>query len=85
MFFYFPKLKIYFEDMKEIERKTKVQIHIMLEEEFQKCFILRKTLWNKYVESQRPYLKKVNISFIVDFCLGKYSSSVDTFWKYLVF
>ena len=30
-------------------------------------------------------LKKINVSFIVHFCLGKYSFSLDTFWTKLAF
>ena len=29
-------------------------------------------------------LKKIDVSFIVHFCLGKYSLSHDTFWTHLI-
>ena len=30
-------------------------------------------------------LKKINILFIINFCLGKYSFSFDTFWINLIY
>ena len=40
---------------------------------------------NKYTESQGgQFGKKINFSFIVHFCLGKYSFSLDTFWTCIV-
>ena len=33
------------------------------------------------VNGMGTILKKINVSFIVHFCLCKYSFSLDTFWK----
>ena len=33
---------------------------------------------------EEDILKKINVLFIVHFCLGEYSFSIDTFWTYIV-
>ena len=35
--------------------------------------------WNKYVQFQEAYLKKLNVLAIVYFCLGKFIYSQNTF------
>ena len=50
---------------------------------FQRCFNQWKT-WNHFfLNVKRTILKKINISFIVHFSLGKYSFRVETLWIYL--
>ena len=32
--------------------------------------------------AKESILKKINVSFIIHFCHGKYNFSLDSFWKY---
>ena len=48
-----------------------------IRQDFQKCSEQWKTRWNMCIEYQWD-------SFIVQFSLGKYSFSLDTFWTHLV-
>ena len=36
------------------------------------------------LKCKETILKKINVSFFVHFCLGKYSFSFNTFWKQLI-
>ena len=37
------------------------------------------------LNAKRNISKRINVLFIVHFCLGKYSFSHNTFWIYLIF
>ena len=39
-------------------------------------------LQSRYIWNIPRILKKINVSFIVHFCLGKYSFSLNAFWAY---
>ena len=43
------------------------------------------TILNACTEKSGNLMKAPRISFIVNFCLGKFSFSLDTFWTYLVY
>ena len=45
----------------------------------------RKLLGIRILITNETVLKKINVSFIVNFCLGKYNLCLDTFQTHLVF
>ena len=66
-----------FEEVEDIKWNTEAQTHPISKEDFQRCvqecWMLRETI-----------LKKINVSSIVQFCLGKYSYSLDIFLMWLM-
>ena len=51
---------------------------------FRGALINRKLTGKSILKIKVTILKKINISFIANFCLGKHSFSLDTFWTHLV-
>ena len=58
-----------FGDVGDVKKNVMVQLHMIRISE---------------MIAKRTFLKKINVSFIVHFCLGKYSFSLDTFWTYFI-
>ena len=72
-------LSIKFEDIDYIKRNTKVLLHIR-KEYFRGDLTNGKHTGINVLKAKRTILKKINVSFIVHFYLGKYSFSFHTFF-----
>ena len=57
----------------EFFKNMTVKLHALLKEEFQECFNQRKLTRISILNANGIILKKINASFVVHFCEGKYS------------
>ena len=69
-FFCFLNSRVSFGDMENIKINITVQLQI-IPKKLQRCFDQWKTQWNKHADFVEDNFKKINVAFIVHFCLDK--------------
>ena len=63
-------------DIMEIQRRTT---------SFKSASTYEKLSGRSVLNRKSTILKKINVLFIIHFCIGKYSINIDTSWTYVIY